>query len=153
MASLKDRHVVVLGGTSGIGYAVAEGCIAAVLSLVVLYGAAAFRLLRARLGPDPLVRAGCLGALAAVLVTWTTDTSPRYVQVSAPIAALVGISLALGSRPGRRTVPASSGSGVAGGGRILMIKPDPGGTERDRCVVPELLPGHFCRLCGDGGIT
>lgn len=29
MAELKDKHVVVLGGTSGIGYATAQGCVAA----------------------------------------------------------------------------------------------------------------------------
>ena len=38
-----------------------------------------------------VLAAACVGSLIAVLLTWTTDIEPRYIQVSALIACLFGV--------------------------------------------------------------
>jgi O-antigen ligase len=43
---------------------------------------------------DRLLMSGMLGALAATLVTWTTDTSLRYTEISAMLAFTFGAGLA-----------------------------------------------------------
>ncbi len=79
---------------------------AGILGAVALVGliAAGVRDLMAGFRRHRVFAAGASGAFLAMLVTWTTDVSPRYVQVSAIIAALFGCIAAQASvSPGFRS--------------------------------------------------
>lgn len=59
---------------------------------------AALRDLWVAFGRFRIIVSGAAGSLVAILITWTTDIEPRYVQVSAMVASLFGLIAALGAR-------------------------------------------------------
>jgi O-antigen ligase len=96
------------------------------LALLGVIAAAARELLRG-FARHRLWVAGATGAGIATLVTWSTDITPRYVQVSAMIAALLAVIAAQGSRGSAdrasrvrfAPVPGGNGSGSGNGSGLL----------------------------------
>ncbi len=75
----------------------AEGGILALVALIGVLLAALTDLFRA-FRSDRLWVGGCLGALVGTVITWSTDVELRYVQVSATVAILLGVTAALAHR-------------------------------------------------------
>jgi O-antigen ligase len=88
-----------------LGEAGVLGLIALLAPILVGFGnaAAAFR-------PYRTLAAGLVGALVATLIVWTTDVEVRYAQVSAMIAAVLGLAAAaaLASRSRRTELSATN---------------------------------------------
>jgi O-antigen ligase len=72
-----------------LGEAGALGLVALLLPILVGFGNAA-----QALRTHPALAAGLIGGLVATLFVWTTDVEVRYAQVSAMIAAVLGLAAA-----------------------------------------------------------
>jgi O-Antigen ligase len=71
----------------------AESGIAGLCGLLLLVGHA-FTGALAGFRRERMLTAGAAGALLAMLITWTTETAPRYTTVSVTLALLVGAAMA-----------------------------------------------------------
>jgi septum formation protein len=98
------------------------------LALVLLLGST-FRDMWAAFKRNRVFIAGATGAMAALLIGWTTDVSPRYTQVSGVIAALLGAicARAAANRAGARELD--------GVGEVRLV---PGSVEPD--TAPQEWP-------------
>jgi len=71
----------------------AEAGIVGLLALLLIVGHAGTAVLSA-FRSERLMMAAITGAMVAMLITWVTDTSPRYTSVSATLAFLLGAAMA-----------------------------------------------------------